>query len=76
MNNDRRNIEQFIDSELAKQLRLQSATCQVTSYQDGILTLKLLGGCSGCPSSQVAIFNSIAPILQEKFPQIKDITLA
>ena len=75
MSSDRYDIEQFIELELAKQLRLQSATCQVTDYKDGVLTLKLLGGCSGCPSSQVAIFNSIAPILQEKFPQIKDITL-
>ena len=69
-------INHCLTTELAAQLKLHAANCEAVSYQDGVLTLKLLGGCSGCPSSQAAIFNSIVPVLQEKFPYIKDVLLA
>ncbi len=74
--NEREQIEHHIATELAASLKLHAASCEVANYHNGVLTLKLLGGCSGCPSSQAAIFNSIVPALQEKFPHIKDILLA
>ena len=69
-------IKHCLATELAAQLKLHAASCEAVDYRDGVLTLKLLGGCSGCPSSQAAIFNSIVPVLQKKFPHIKDILLA
>lgn len=69
-------IKAYLANELAAQLKLHAASCEAVAYRDGVLTLKLLGGCSGCPSSQAAIFNSIVPLLQEKFPHIKDVLLA
>ena len=74
--NEREQIEHCLATELAAQLKMHAASCEVVNYQDGVLTLKLLGGCSGCPSSQAAIFNSIVPVLQGKFPHLKDILLA
>ena len=69
-------IKNCLATELAAQLKLHAASCEAVDYRDGVLTLKLLGGCSGCPSSQAAIFNSIVPVLQKKFPHIKDVLLA
>ena len=74
--NEVEQIKHCLATELSAQLKLHTASCEVVDYRAGVLTLKLLGGCSGCPSSQAAIFNSIVPVLQEKFPHIKDILLA
>ena len=73
---EREQIKECLEKEIAPQLKLHAASCELVDYQDGVVTLKLLGGCSGCPSSQIAIFNGIVPVLQEKFPQIKDVLLA
>ena len=69
-------IKAYLEEQLADKLKLHASRCELVDYQDGVVQLKLTGGCSGCPSSQLAIFNSIVPLLQEKFPEIKDILLA
>ena len=66
-------IKSCLEEELSTGLKLHAASCELVDFHDGIVRLKILGGCSGCPSSQLAIFNSITPILQERFPQIKDV---
>lgn len=76
MSKELKQIRDCLAGELAAQLKLHAANCEAVDYRNGVLTLKLLGGCSGCPSSQAAIFNSIVPLLQQKFPNIKDVLLA
>lgn len=71
----RQAIETFIATDLAKQLKLHAASCRLVSYHDEVATIKILGGCSGCPSSQLAIFKMVVPALKEKFPQIKNVLL-
>ncbi len=69
-------IKEVIEKEINPQLELHSGGCELIDVDDGVVTLRLYGGCSGCPSSTMTLFNGIAPILREKFPEIKDIILA
>ena len=48
---------------------------ELIDVDDGIVTIRLYGGCSGCPSSHITLFNGIVPILKEKLPEIKDVVL-
>ncbi len=57
-----------------EELRLAAAGAR-ERVDDGIVTLRLYGGCSGCPSSQITLFNGIVPILKEKIPEIRDVVL-
>lgn len=41
--------------------------------EDGILTVKLAGGCANCPSGQAEFEETLETILREKFPQIREI---
>jgi Fe-S cluster biogenesis protein NfuA len=68
-------IQKVIETEINPQLALHAGSCQLVGFDDGILTIKLFGGCSGCPSSQITLFNGIVPILKEKFPEIEDVML-
>jgi len=68
-------IKQVIESEINPQLQLHAGGCELLDVDDGIVTLRMYGGCSGCPSSAITLFNGIVPILKEHFPDIKDVVL-
>lgn len=69
-------IKKIIEDDINPQLKLHAGGCEFVEYEEGIVTLKLYGGCSGCPSSQITLFNGIVPILKEKIPEIEDVVLA
>ena len=68
-------IEEIIKKDINPQLELHAGGCELIDVEDGIVTLRLFGGCSGCPSSQITLFNGIVPILKEKIPDIRDVVL-
>lgn len=68
-------VKKVIEEEINPQLELHAGGCELLDIDDGVVTLRLFGGCSGCPSSQLTLFNGIVPILKEKFPDIKDVVL-
>jgi Fe/S biogenesis protein NfuA len=68
-------IAQIIEQDINPMLALHAGGCELVDYEDGIVTLKLFGGCSGCPSSTITLFNGIVPILKDKIPEIKDVIL-
>ena len=69
-------IQKIIESDINPMLELHSGGCELVDVDDGIVTLRLFGGCSGCPSSQITLFNGIVPILKEKIPEVRDVVLA
>lgn len=68
-------IKETIEKEINPQLELHQGGCELLDVDDGVVTIRLFGGCSGCPSSHITLFNGIVPILKEKFPDIKDVIL-
>jgi Fe-S cluster biogenesis protein NfuA len=39
--------------------------------QDGLVKVRLVGSCGGCPMSMITLKNGIERILKEKIPQLK-----
>lgn len=70
------DIQKTIDSDIAPMLELHNGSAKAIAFYNGILELKLEGGCVGCPSSKITIFNGVLPILKEKHSDIKDVILA
>ncbi|MCX6108839.1 MAG: NifU family protein [Proteobacteria bacterium] len=68
-------IKALIESEINPQLQLHAGGCELLDVDDGVVTLRMYGGCSGCPSSAITLFNGIVPILKEHLPDIKDVIL-
>jgi Fe-S cluster biogenesis protein NfuA len=68
-------IQKVIEEDINPYLALHSGGCELLDYDNGIVTLRLFGGCSGCPSSQITLFQGIVPIFKEKLPEIEDVTL-
>ncbi len=69
------HIKKIIDEEINPYLAMHQGGCEYVSFDDGILTIRMFGGCSGCPSSQLTLFNGILPIFKDKLPEVQDIVL-
>ncbi|NHJ01005.1 MAG: NifU family protein [Candidatus Heimdallarchaeota archaeon] len=41
--------------------------------ESGVLKVKLVGSCRGCPYSQMTLANGIKQTLQRNFPQLNDV---
>lgn len=70
-------IEKIIEEDINPYLAMHQGGCEFVNYQEkeGKLTIRMFGGCSGCPSSSITLFNGIEPIFKEKLPEIKEILL-
>lgn len=68
-------IQEALEKEINPMLALHAGGCELVDVEDGIVSLKMFGGCSGCPSSAITLFNGIVPILKEACPDIKDVVL-
>jgi Fe/S biogenesis protein NfuA len=69
------HIQEVIEKDVNPYLAMHSGSCELVDVDDGIVTIRLFGGCSGCPSSHITLFNGIEPILKEKIPEIKEVVL-
>ncbi len=73
----RDKIEKIITEDVNPYLLIHQGSCEYVSFDEsiGLLTVRLKGGCSGCPASHLTLLNGILPILTEKVSEIKEVTL-
>lgn len=69
-------LKSVIENEINPMLALHAGGCELVDVDDGVVTIKMYGGCSGCPSSALTLFNGIVPVIKEHFPEVKDVLLA
>ncbi|MBA7593962.1 NifU family protein [candidate division WOR-3 bacterium] len=41
--------------------------------EDGVVKVKLIGACSGCPMSQMTLKAGIERVLKEEVPEVKEV---
>jgi len=64
-------IQEVIDKEINPLLQLHSGSISLQEVDDnGVIYVKLEGGCVGCPSSKLTLLNMVRPLLLE----IEDVT--
>jgi len=47
----------------------------MTKFEDGVVTVRLSGACSGCPSAQMTTEEIVKEILMEEVAEVKDVKL-
>lgn len=47
----------------------------MTKLEDGVVTVRLTGACSGCPSAQMTTEEIVKEILMEEIEEVKDVKL-
>ncbi len=69
------NIQDVIERKIRPSLLDHQGDVEILSLEDGILRIRLLGKCSGCPSAQLTTEELIKTEIMEEIPQVKDVVL-
>lgn len=68
-------IEKVLEEDVRPKLLAHEGDVEIKEWKDGILKVKLLGHCAGCPSTIVTTEEIIAETVKEKIPEVKDVVL-
>lgn len=63
-------INKIIEDEVKPQLALHDGDIEVIKVENGIVQIKFLGACTGCPSAKFTIEDVVEKALKEKIPEI------
>ena len=69
-------IREIIDQKINPQLAMHGGSCELVEVlTDGVVVVRLGGGCVGCPSRNMTLLGGITPVLKEAVPEIKKVVL-
>ena len=70
MNEDLKRIEEVLDKQVRPSLRAHGGEIQVDHLEDGVLYVKLLGQCAGCPSADLTNETLVEAELVQALPEL------
>ena len=70
MNEDLKRIEGVLDEKVRPSLRAHGGEIQVDRLEDGVLYVKLLGQCAGCPSADLTNETLVEAELVKALPEL------
>jgi len=71
-----KEIKEIMDNEIRPHLKADGGDAEVVGVEDGVVTVELLGACSGCPMSQMTIKGMIEEQLKARLPEIDGVETA
>jgi len=77
MNKDEllQKIEKTADEYVRPNLLMHGGNMQITDFKDGIVSIKLIGQCSGCPSAKYTLEETIKAELTGRIAEVEDVQL-
>ena len=54
-------------------LQADGGDMELVSVDDGVVKVRFLGGCSGCPFRAITLKTGIERYLKEKLPEVKEV---
>lgn len=68
-------IEKVLDEKVRPDLSLHGGNIKVEKLSDGILQVRMVGQCSGCPSAELTMENLVNAELKGAFTKLKQVVL-
>ncbi len=68
-------VNQIIQEKVRPHLQEHQGDIELISVKDGIVRIKFLGACSGCPSADTTVEEVVKVILKQEIPKIEDVIL-
>ncbi|MGA0241740.1 MAG: NifU family protein [Candidatus Marinamargulisbacteria bacterium] len=66
-------IKTILDDEIRPAIAMDGGDVELVGYDDGIVTLKLQGACSTCPSSTMTLKMGIENRLKSEIPEVVEV---
>lgn len=71
----RERVELIIENVIRPKLKGHFGDIECTHVESGIVTVKLLGACRGCPSAKETLEDIVLADLQSEIPEIHQVVL-
>lgn len=68
-----KEIKKYITEKIRPALVMDGGNIEFVDYNDGIVQVKLLGACHGCPMAGITLKNAVEGILKEYVPEIEKV---
>ncbi len=62
-------IEQVLEN-IRPMLALHAGNIELVSFEGGVVTVRLLGTCQGCPLSSLTLKAGVEELLREAIPEV------
>ena len=70
MNEDMKRIEAVLDEKVRPALRAHGGEIEIDRLEEGVLYVKLLGQCAGCPSADLTNETIVEAELVQALPEL------
>ncbi|HKA89812.1 MAG TPA: NifU family protein [Haliangiales bacterium] len=57
------------------QLKVDGGDLQLVDVSDGIVTIRMVGGCCGCPFTKLALMNGLEKTIMEQIAGVRQVKL-
>ncbi len=68
-------INELITNRINPVLAQHNGGCELVKVEEGIATIKLVGGCTMCPGKRHTFMNNVKPFMLEEISDLKDVVL-
>jgi len=65
-------VEKVID-KIRPALQADGGNIELVDVVDGIVKVKLMGACAGCPGAQMTLKMGVEKALKEEIPEVKSV---
>lgn len=70
-----KQLEEVLDTEVRPYLREHGGEIEISDFANGILRVRMFGGCSNCPSVQITLKEIVCQAVKGRCPQVEEVIL-
>ena len=63
-------VEEVLE-KIRPSLQADGGDIELVGVNEGVVTVRLMGACQGCPMSEMTLKNGVERILKEHIPEVK-----
>jgi Fe-S cluster biogenesis protein NfuA len=69
----RQRVESALD-EVRPALRMDGGDVELVSVDEGVVSVRLLGACGGCPMATMTLVGFVEERLKQRVPEVRRVT--
>jgi len=67
-----KKVQEALD-DIRPQIQMDGGDVELVAVKDGVVMVRLVGHCAGCPMSQMTLKNGIEAHLKSVVPEVKSV---
>lgn len=68
-----KEIKELIDQKIQPVVEADGGMIMYHSFENGVVTVSMLGACNGCPSSEMTLKHGIENMMKYFIPEVQEV---